>query len=79
MDLAADGGEKEEEDDTGYIDVLIECPFCGGFVPDEFQCIKCGTEIFEGEEESIKYVCSNCREEVDEDDKKCPHCGTILE
>ncbi|MGM0510277.1 MAG: double zinc ribbon domain-containing protein [Thermoplasmatota archaeon] len=79
MNLEADGVDKGEEDDLGFIDVLIECPFCGGFVPDDFQCLKCGAEIFEGEEESVIYVCSECREEVDEDAEKCPHCGTVFE
>lgn len=71
--------DDEEEGDAAYIDILIECPFCGGFVPDDYECLKCGAEIFEEEEAAFKYVCSECRKEVDERDEECPHCGVQLE
>jgi len=65
----------EEEAKEGYIEELIECPFCGGFVPDEFECILCGEEILESEMVlRTKTVCSKCRTEVNEDSQSCPEC-----
>lgn len=70
---------EEEEELYGYIEVMVQCPFCKAYVPDDFECLKCGAEMFEPiEEESTRYLCSNCGEEVDERAEECPSCGTIL-
>lgn len=69
------------EDDTieGYIEELIECPFCGGFVPDEFECIKCGEEILNTDlDVRTKTVCSRCGSEVKEDADQCSNCGAVF-
>jgi len=69
-----------EEEESGYIEILIECPFCAAYVPDDFECLKCGYEIFESvEEDSTKYVCSSCGIDVDLDQEKCSNCGTLFE
>ncbi|MFW6141829.1 MAG: double zinc ribbon domain-containing protein [Candidatus Saliniplasma sp.] len=66
--------------ESGYIDILIECPFCAAYVPDDFECLKCGHEIFESaEEDSVKYVCSSCGIEVEFEEDECPNCGVQLE
>ncbi len=63
----------------GYIEELIECPFCGGFVPDEFECIKCGEEILDTELDlRTKPVCSKCGVSVEENSDKCPSCGAVF-
>ncbi len=60
----------------GYKEELIECPFCAGFVPDEFECILCGAEILDDEIEGrTKLVCSKCGSEVDEKKSSCSECG----
>ncbi|MEF8873740.1 MAG: hypothetical protein V5A88_03600 [Candidatus Thermoplasmatota archaeon] len=69
----------EEDRKEGYIEELIECPFCGGFVPNEFECVLCGEEILETEISGrTKTVCSNCRTEVSEEAEECPNCDTIF-
>ncbi|MFO8109591.1 MAG: hypothetical protein R6U17_03580 [Thermoplasmata archaeon] len=69
----------DSQEELGYIEVLIECPFCGGYVPDDFECLKCNSEILEEVEyEQMLFICSKCREEVMEDTEQCPHCGAIL-
>lgn len=69
-----------EEEKSGFIEVLVECPFCAAYVPDDFKCLKCGQEIFEPvEDELTKYVCSNCSIEVDFDQETCPNCETVFE
>ncbi|MFW6040338.1 MAG: double zinc ribbon domain-containing protein [Thermoplasmatota archaeon] len=65
-------------EDEGYIDILIECPFCSAYVPDDYECLRCGTPIFEPEKRPIKYVCSRCGNEVKESEDKCLNCGSIL-
>ncbi len=66
---------SEEEVNTGYIELVTECPFCGGVIPDDFECIKCGAELLEErEDEKHRYVCSICRKVIDEDVISCPHC-----
>ncbi|MFP3872279.1 MAG: zinc-ribbon domain-containing protein [Candidatus Natronoplasma sp.] len=66
----------EEDQEEGYIEEMIECPFCGAFVPNEFDCIMCGEEILETEVNGrTKFVCSNCQTEVDEEAEMCPECG----
>ncbi len=68
-----------EEKSPGYIDILIECNFCGGLVPDDFECIKCGAELLEDDPEAeLIYVCSVCRADVNEDAAYCSGCGTIF-
>ncbi len=65
-----------EEEKTAYIEVFMVCPFCGGLVPDDFECIKCGAKVLETqEEEETSFVCSNCSEMVDEDAERCPSCS----
>jgi len=69
----------EEDADEGYIEELIECPFCGGFVPDEFECILCGEEILETDMVGrTRLVCSRCGTEVKEEIERCPECGTTF-
>lgn len=64
------------EEEKGFKEELIECPFCAGFVPDEYECILCGEEILEDEIEGrTKLVCSRCRTDVDEEHEECPNCG----
>ncbi len=66
----------EEEEETGFIETMIECPFCGGEIPDDFECILCGEELLDTEEDfEIKFVCSSCGKPVDENSAECPHCG----
>ncbi len=67
--------EEEPTKEKSYIEILVECPFCGGFVPDDFECLLCSQELLEDEPLSVKYVCSNCRSEVDESVDECPECG----
>ncbi len=68
---------SSEEENPGYIDILVECRFCGGLVPDDFECIKCGAELLEEEHDGIMiYACSICREHIEEDTLVCPRCGT---
>lgn len=68
---------SEEDKETGYIDILIECRFCGAMVPDDFECIKCGTELLEeADEGKVYYACSVCRAKVDDDVLSCPGCNT---
>ncbi len=68
---------SEDEEKTGYIELVTECPFCGGLIPDDFECIKCGAELLEErEDEKLMYVCSSCRKVVDDDVHSCPHCNT---
>lgn len=68
------------EEEVGYVEVMVECPFCGAYVPDDFECIKCGAEILEStEDEPHKYVCSECGMEVDELSEECPNCGVNFE
>ncbi len=68
-----------EEEESGYIEILIECPFCAAYVPDDFECLKCGQEIFEPvQEENTKYVCSSCRIEVEIDQEECLNCGMVF-
>lgn len=69
----------EEDRKEGYIEELIECPFCGGFVPNEFKCILCEEELLDTEMDTRKkMVCSHCGEEVDESDDACPECGAVF-
>ncbi|MFP4000325.1 MAG: hypothetical protein ACLFU5_00280 [Thermoplasmata archaeon] len=69
----------ENDAKEGYIEELIECPFCGGFVPDEFECILCGEEILETElDVRTKTVCSRCGAEVEEDAIRCPDCEALF-
>ena len=69
-----------EEEDTDYIEVLVECPFCTAYVPDDFECLKCGHEIFESvEDDYVEYVCSSCGMEVEFNQTECPNCRTIFE
>ncbi len=69
----------EEDRKEGYIEELIECPFCGGFVPNEFKCILCEEELLDIEMDTRKkMVCSYCGEEVDESEEECPECGAIF-
>lgn len=69
----------EEDKEEGFIEELIECPFCGGFVPNEFECSLCGYELVELEIDGrTKFTCSNCRAEVDEERDECPSCGTLF-
>ncbi|MFO7793300.1 MAG: hypothetical protein R6W73_10055 [Candidatus Saliniplasma sp.] len=69
-----------EEEELGYIEMLVECPFCAAYVPDDFECLKCGYEIFESQdEESVKYVCSSCGIGVEFDFEECPNCGVHFE
>jgi len=69
----------EKDEKRGYIEELIECPFCGGFVPDEFECILCGEEILETELDGrTKTACSRCGSEVQEGADKCSECGTVF-
>jgi len=69
-----------EEEGTSYIEILVECPFCAAYVPDDFECLKCGHEIFESvEDDSVKYVCSSCGMEVEFDQLECPNCGSSFE
>ncbi len=69
--------EKDEKE--GYIEELIECPFCGGFVPDEFECILCGEEILQTElDVRTKTACSRCGSEVDEEADECFECGAVF-
>lgn len=71
--------ETEEERREAYLEELIECPFCGGYVPNEFECILCEEELLESEMETRKKtVCSYCNEDVDETDDECPRCGAIF-
>ncbi len=71
---------SDSSENVGYVEVLVECPFCGGFVPDDFECLKCGTEILEEMDyEQMKFICSQCREEVEDDTDICPSCDAILE
>lgn len=67
---------EEEEEETGFIETMIECPFCGGEIPDDFECIFCSEELLDTEEDfEIKFVCSSCGKTVDETAEECPHCG----
>lgn len=67
----------EEERKEAYIEELIECPFCGGFVPNEFECILCEEELLDVDmERRKKMICSYCTEEVDETYEECPGCGS---
>ncbi len=70
-------GSQEE---VGFIEILVECPFCGGYVPDDFECLKCGSEILEqiGDEYTI-FICSVCRSEVTDGAEYCPSCDALLE
>lgn len=69
----------EEDIKEGYIEELIECPFCGGFVPDEFKCILCGEEILDTDIVGrTKLACSRCGTEVKEDAESCPKCGAVF-
>ncbi|MEF8834552.1 MAG: zinc-ribbon domain-containing protein [Candidatus Thermoplasmatota archaeon] len=69
----------EEDDNEGYIEELIECPFCGGFVPDEFECILCGEEILDTDKVGkTKLVCSRCGAEIEEETESCPDCGALF-
>ncbi len=69
----------EEDTKEGYIEELIECPFCGGFVPDEFECILCGEEILNPDMVGkTKSVCSRCGTEVKEEADSCPYCGAVF-
>ncbi len=71
---------KYTEQEEGYIEELIECPFCGGFVPDEFECVLCGEELLDTEMETrTKLVCSHCSAEVEANDGSCPDCGAVFE
>ncbi len=70
---------KFTESEEGYIEELIECPFCGGFVPDEFECIQCGEELLDTEMETrTKLVCSRCGHDVDADADRCPNCDAVF-
>ncbi len=70
---------SKAQEELGYIEVLIECPFCGGYVPDDFECLKCGSEILkETEYEQMLFICSKCRDEVTDDAEECPNCRAIL-
>lgn len=63
-------------EEEGYMDVLIECPFCGAYVPDDYECLMCRSELFEEiEDSSYKYICSRCGTEVNETLDKCSNCG----
>ncbi|MFO7990890.1 MAG: hypothetical protein R6U61_01185 [Thermoplasmata archaeon] len=76
MSIEKEEPEEEQEIETrSYIEILVECPFCGGFVPDDFECLLCGHELLDDEPLSVKYVCSNCRSEVDENADVCPECA----
>ncbi|MBS3781339.1 MAG: hypothetical protein KGY66_07460 [Candidatus Thermoplasmatota archaeon] len=69
----------EEDIKKGYVEELIECPFCSGFVPDEFECILCGEEILETEVPGkTKLVCSRCGSKVKKDSESCPECGAVF-
>ncbi len=69
-----------EDEETGYVEVLIECPFCKAYVPDDFECIKCGAEILNADEtENFKLICSECRGEVEGEPDECPHCSVEIE
>jgi len=69
----------KEDAEEGYIEELIECPFCGGFVPDEFECILCGEEILETDIVGrTRTVCSICGAEVKEEAESCPKCGALF-
>ena len=70
----------DKKEVLGYIDVLIECPFCGGLVPDDFECLKCRSEMLhERTEDDLIYACSVCRKPVDESMSACPNCKTPFE
>ncbi|GEM_PF-1743347 len=69
----------EEDQKEGYIEELVECPFCGAFVPNEFECIMCGEEMLDVEMNGrTKTVCSNCRTEVSTEAEECLNCGTVF-
>ncbi len=69
----------EEDIEEGYIEELIECPFCSGFVPDEFKCILCGEEILERDMvRRTKLACSRCGTEVKDGAERCPECGAVF-
>ncbi len=64
-----------DEEVGGYMEILTECPFCGGLVPDDYVCIKCGQEILdERDEDKLVYACSICRYVLDDDVIECPNC-----
>lgn len=68
------------EEESGYIEILVECPFCAAYVPDDFECLKCGHEIFEtSDQDTEKYVCSSCGIEVEFDLSECPNCEVLFE
>ncbi len=70
----------ESKAPVGYVEVLVECPFCGGYVPDDFECLKCGSEIMEETDyEQMMFVCSICREDVGDGADECEYCGAELE
>jgi len=71
--------EEEKERPEGYIEELIECPFCGGFVPNEFRCILCEEELLDTEMDTRKKtVCSHCGEVVEKTDDECIGCEAIF-
>lgn len=71
--------EEEKEEETGYLEILIRCPFCRAYVPDDFQCIECGAEILNADEtEYYEMICSECQGEVEDEPEECPHCSVEL-
>jgi len=69
----------EQDRKEGFIEELVECHFCAGFIPDEFKCILCGEDLLDTEMTTrTKTVCSNCRTDVNEDAEECLNCGTAF-
>lgn len=58
--------------------VLISCPICGAFTPEEdLRCSRCGSQVPSPETDAPRF-CSRCRAQLDPCRTFCPGCGAVI-